>query len=251
MANSMSFRRTDYETQENERLRRVRRLWHCCALPAFFVLATLVAVTNSAGSATSNSANRKVADVIVAAPSITTQPVGQTVTAGQTATFSVAAAGTSQLSYQWQRNGTAVSGATSSSYITPATTSSDSGALFAVVVSDSAGSTSSNAAILNVAAPAIDGFSIPASHPRLFWNSANLAQAQQWWTGHSYTPNYTNPNPLDPYDTLFACEMTNDPTWCNAQINWAVNLSATNCYQSSGCDAAGGRKRGRRRCLRN
>ncbi|PYT81684.1 MAG: hypothetical protein DMG40_08195, partial [Acidobacteria bacterium] len=82
------------------------------------------------------------------APYITTQPADQTVTVGQTATFSVVATGTAPLSYQWQKNGTAISGATSASYTTPTTTSSDNGAQFVVVVSDSAGSMTSNAATL-------------------------------------------------------------------------------------------------------
>ena len=62
-----------------------------------------------------------------AAPSITTQPANQTVAAGQMATFAVVAAGTPPLSYQWKKNGTAISGAASSSYTTPATTSADIG----------------------------------------------------------------------------------------------------------------------------
>ena len=60
-----------------------------------------------------------------AAPSITTQPANQTVTAGQAATFTVAATGTAPLSYQWQKNGANISAATSSSYTTPPTTGSD------------------------------------------------------------------------------------------------------------------------------
>src|SRR5690348_14978731 len=55
----------------------------------------------------------------VVAPTITTQPASQTVTAGQTATFSVVASGTAPLSYQWQKNGATISGATSASYTTP------------------------------------------------------------------------------------------------------------------------------------
>src|ERR1035437_5803243 len=43
----------------------------------------------------------------VAALSMTSQPAGQTVTAGQTATFTVAATGTATLSYQWNKGGTA------------------------------------------------------------------------------------------------------------------------------------------------
>ena len=93
-----------------------------------------------------------------APPSITTQPSNQTVTAGQTATFTVTATGTAPLSYQWQKNGANIAGATSSSYTTPATTASDSGSMFRVVVTNSAGSATSNAATLTVnpaPAPAI------------------------------------------------------------------------------------------------
>src|SRR5205807_1905859 len=56
------------------------------------------------------------------APAITTQPASQTVSAGQTATFTVTATGTAPLSYQWQKNGTAIGAATAASYTTPATT---------------------------------------------------------------------------------------------------------------------------------
>jgi Putative Ig domain./Immunoglobulin I-set domain. len=84
------------------------------------------------------------------APSITTQPESQTVTAGQAATFSVVATGTPPLSYQWKKNGTSISGATSSRYATPNTATSDAGSQFTVTVSNSAGSVTSNAAILTV-----------------------------------------------------------------------------------------------------
>jgi hypothetical protein len=234
MLNSMGPQSEGSRTQASGPLRNARRLSQCRALRAVLALATVALFTSSAAS---NAATPNVAGVTAAAPSITTQPVGLTVIVGQTATFTVVAAGTAPFSYLWQENGTAISGATFSSYTTPATTSSDSGAQFTVVVTNSVGSTTSNAATLNVQPVPVDGLTIPASHPRLFWNAAKLAQAQQWWTGHSYTPNYTNPNLFDPYDTLLACELANNQTWCNAQINWAVNLSATSCYQSSGCDA--------------
>jgi hypothetical protein len=84
------------------------------------------------------------------APTITTQPAGQTITTGQTATFSVIATGTAPLNYLWEKNGAAISGATSASYTTPPETTADNGALFTVAVSNSAGSVSSNAATLTV-----------------------------------------------------------------------------------------------------
>jgi hypothetical protein len=84
------------------------------------------------------------------AVTISTQPTSQTVAVGQTATFSVVAAGAAPLTYQWQRNGTAISGATASSYTTPATTAADNGAQFAAVVSNAMGSATSTAATLTV-----------------------------------------------------------------------------------------------------
>ncbi len=94
-------------------------------------------------------------------PSIATQPANQTVTAGQTAMFTVVAAGVAPLGYQWQKNGVNIAGATAASYATPATssspatTTSDNGATFRVVVSNPGGTVTSSAATLTVnSAPA-------------------------------------------------------------------------------------------------
>ena len=70
-------------------------------------------------------------------PSISSQPTSQAVTVGQTATFSVTTSGDDLLSYQWRKDGTDIGGATSASYTTPATTLSDSGSSFTVVVTTS------------------------------------------------------------------------------------------------------------------
>ena len=86
------------------------------------------------------------------APAITQQPANITVTAGQTATFTVAASGAVPLSYQWQRNSVNISGANSANYTTPATVIGDNGALFRCVVSNGSGTATSNAAILTVTA---------------------------------------------------------------------------------------------------
>jgi len=83
-------------------------------------------------------------------PTITAHPADQTVAEGQTATFSVIATGTAPLSYRWQKNGADIAAATSASYTTPATTLSDSGTTFRVIVTNSAGSAISNSATLTV-----------------------------------------------------------------------------------------------------
>ena len=92
---------------------------------------------------------------VVTAPAITGQPADQAVTAGQTATFSVLASGSAPLGYQWRRNGADIAGAVAASYTTPATGLGDDGALFAVVVSNSAGSATSNNASLSVSSPPV------------------------------------------------------------------------------------------------
>jgi hypothetical protein len=88
-------------------------------------------------------------------PSITSQPANRTVTEGATASFSVTATGTAPLSYQWRRGGNNIAGATASTYTTPATTSSDNGATFSVVVSNSVSSVTSNNATLTVHSVAV------------------------------------------------------------------------------------------------
>jgi len=83
-------------------------------------------------------------------PTITTQPVAQTVALGQTATFSVAATGTGTTTYQWLKNGSAIVGATSATYTTPVTVVGDNGALFSVKVTNPGGTVPSTAVALTV-----------------------------------------------------------------------------------------------------
>jgi hypothetical protein len=87
---------------------------------------------------------------MAAAPSIATPPSDQKVVVGQPATFTVVAGGSAPLAYQWQKGGTAISGATAPSYTTPPTVQSDDGSTFLVVVSNAAGSMTSTGAKLGV-----------------------------------------------------------------------------------------------------
>jgi hypothetical protein len=108
-----------------------------------------VTATNSAGSTTvslSITVNGR-------AITITSEPLDQAVVVGQTATFSVTATGSGTLSYQWLKDGTAISGATTASYATPPVVLTDSGSLFSVQVSDAfGGSAKSTSAALTVLA---------------------------------------------------------------------------------------------------
>lgn len=109
-------------------------------------------VTNSAGSVTSAAATLTVTAAVVA-PSITTQPISASVTVNASATFSVVASGSSPLSYQWKKDGSAISAATSSSFTLASAQTSDAGT-YTCVVSNSAGSATSSGATLTVSAVA-------------------------------------------------------------------------------------------------
>ncbi|HVP13358.1 MAG TPA: hypothetical protein VMV94_19445 [Phycisphaerae bacterium] len=80
-------------------------------------------------------------------PSITTQPSGGTVCAGQSYQFCVAASGTAPLSYQWQLNGANISGAASSCY------GATQAGSYQCIVTNACGSATSNAATLTVNSP--------------------------------------------------------------------------------------------------
>ncbi len=82
-------------------------------------------------------------------PTITTQPQGQTTTAGSSVTFFVVASGAQPLSYQWRLNGADIPGATSSSYAIANVQTTDSGD-YTVRVSNSLGTVYSVAATLTV-----------------------------------------------------------------------------------------------------
>lgn len=93
-------------------------------------------------------------------PIITAQPSAITVTAGTTAAFTVTAAGTMPLSYQWQLSTdsgstwtSAPGSATSSSYTTAATVLTFNGYRYRVQISNGAGSITSDAATLTVTPP--------------------------------------------------------------------------------------------------
>ena len=113
-----------------------------------------VVVSGSSNSVTSSAVTLTVTAAPVL-PSISVQPAGQTITEGQNASFSITAAGTS-LSYQWQRSTDAgasftdVAGETGATLTLTAVPLASDAHQFRVMVSNSAGSVTSNAATLSV-----------------------------------------------------------------------------------------------------
>jgi hypothetical protein len=85
-------------------------------------------------------------------PYFTIQPAKQTVIAGSTVTLSAAASGTPTPTYQWQKNGVNIAGATSNTYSIFAAAIDDTGN-YTVVGTNSVGSVGSDAALLVVMSP--------------------------------------------------------------------------------------------------
>jgi hypothetical protein len=176
---------------------------------------------------------------------VSVTPANVSLSVGATTQFSAAVTGASNTAVAWTVAGAGCSRAacgtidSNGRYTAPsAVPSPPTITVTATSIADPTKSGSANLTIASLGSTTTSGgLNIPASHPRLFWNAARLAQAQRWWASNSYTPNYANPSPFDPYDTLFACLMSSNSAWCKAQINWATSLSETNCYQSVGCDS--------------
>jgi hypothetical protein len=107
-----------------------------------------VVAMNSAGSVTSTVATV----TVVAPPAITMQPQSQNVAPNQAVTMSVTATGTGPLSYQWTFNGAPLPLAQDASFTLQNVQLSDAGE-YRVIVSNAAGSVSSDAAYLSVTNP--------------------------------------------------------------------------------------------------
>jgi pectate lyase len=106
-------------------------------------------VTNSVGAVTSSVVALTVTAV---APGITAQPTSQSVVAGGNATFTVTAAGTAPLAYQWFFNVTnALANGTNATYTTNSVTTNNAGN-YSVRVTNSVGSVTSAVATLTISA---------------------------------------------------------------------------------------------------
>lgn len=104
-----------------------------------------VLVSNSCGEETSSGATL----TVNSDPSISLQPTGASVCESEAFSLSVTATGTPAPTYQWRRNGVNIGGATSSTYSVASATAGDAGN-YDVVVTNSCGSVTSNAAIVTV-----------------------------------------------------------------------------------------------------
>ena len=132
-----------------------------------------VKVSNATGSATSNTVTLTVNPVAPTAPAITQQPANATVTAGQSATFTMTATGTAPLTYQWFMNGSAV-GTNSNTYTISQTTLGQTGAQIFVTVTNAVSTTTSQTVMLTVNAVQTNTINVLTYHNDVARTGQNL-----------------------------------------------------------------------------
>lgn len=107
-----------------------------------------VVVTNPGGSVPSLAVNL----TVLTPPNIATQPQSRSLVEGNDVTFTVAVSGSGPFTYQWRKNGAALSGATSAALTLTSLASTDA-ATYTVVVTGAGGTATSAGAVLTVAPP--------------------------------------------------------------------------------------------------
>ncbi|WP_166880281.1 NHL domain-containing protein [Massilia mucilaginosa] len=119
-------------------------------LPVALVSALCVASLGACGGGGKGDSSPAETAPFVPAPAITAQPLSQSVQNGQPATFTIAAGGAGPFSYQWNRNGVAIPGATGAGYTVGAVQLGDNAAIFSVNVRNAGGNVESTKASLTV-----------------------------------------------------------------------------------------------------
>lgn len=193
-----------------------------------------------AGVLTWNKTNWLVTSYAPTGPVIVADPQSQTVSAGQSVTFTVVAGGSAPLSYQWYFNNISspIANATGSSLTITSVQSTNVGTYF-VVVSNSVSAATSGAAAL----------SLPASSPFEAWqdqyfgsstNPAAAPGADPLGKGMSNTNQFLlglNPtNPASVFRILSVVPQTNS----DMMVIWATGAGPSNVVQATGGDNTGG-----------
>ncbi|MBN1576384.1 MAG: immunoglobulin domain-containing protein, partial [Chitinispirillaceae bacterium] len=214
-------------------------------------------ITNAAGNVTSNEA---VLTVNLIAPTITSSPQNATVFLGSSATLTVAATGTN-LTYEWQKDGSPITGETAATFTITVTKLSDNG-VYRCKVSNSGGDRLSGEATLTVKPRGMKlipkgefdmGEEIPAAgiydsvhHVTLtyaFWMDTTEVTQKQYDSLMSVTyPNYVKPEWRDAVGLgvnypAYSINWFDAALFCNARTK-AINSNDT-IYKSGPTGIAG------------
>jgi hypothetical protein len=185
-----------------------------------------VVVTNPVGNITSADAILTVGAATAPAIAAPGQPVNQSIVVGQTATFTVTASGSTPLTYLWKKGaGTAPGTSNAASYTTPAAVIGDNGAVYSCVVTNAAGTVTSNNAVLTVGAATAPGFTVQPIPQTVFVGqtatfsvtaSGSTPLTYLWKKGAATAPgtsnaaSYTTPaTVIGDNGAMYSCVLTN------------------------------------------
>ncbi len=156
-------------------------------------------ITNPYGSVTSAAATLTVNVPAPTPAAITANPQSLARSVGQSAVFAVTATGSAPLVYQWQKNLSNISGATSSSYSIASVQTNDGGN-FRCVVSNAFGAATSSVATLTVSAAASGNLRYV---DQTAGNDANAGSAASPWRRCPGMVGWTGSATLQPGDTVY------------------------------------------------
>lgn len=134
--------------------------------------------TNIAGSASTTAAILTVNEP----PVITTNPISQSIPFGNSVTFITTATGTAPLTYQWYRNGSIISGATSNMYSFTTSSVNEAGNYYCRVT-NTAGYVDSNNASLTITNPYIGAVIATLTHGGSQTDSQTISNVKKYCLG--------------------------------------------------------------------
>ena len=149
-------------------------------------------------------------------PSISSQPAGLTLFSGRRATFTVIAAGTQPLAYQWYKDGVAQFNATNSSFVISQAASTDAGN-YTVVVTNAAGAVTSAPPahlVINAVTSITNGLAVYLNFDNNISDSGTNITTP---IGVDPTPKYTN-------GVIGSAAFFNNDGSGGDSIDWALSL---------------------------
>jgi hypothetical protein len=170
-------------------------------------------------------------------PTITTQPLSQTVTVGGSVTFTVAATGSPAPTLQWRKDGTAIAGETGTSLALNNVQTTAAGK-YTVVATNASGSVTSNEAVLTVNAASANAPS-PATSLGAFPSSAT--EVTLTWLAPASGPAVSTYRIERATDTGFTAGLTtlNTTTASSSYVDTSASAGKTYFYRVSSVNAGG------------
>jgi hypothetical protein len=153
--------------------------------------------------------------------SVSISPRVATMSLGATQNFTAAVSGASNKAVTWSASGGTISGSGNTiTYTAPSLAG-----LYTLTATSVADATGFSILNINVTAiQSVNGIFIPTSHPRLFFNSARLAQAQSWYAAHPFTPSSGDFDGNSYYSEVAFKHLVHGDD-CSVAINYAMAFS--------------------------